>query len=241
MAVLAGNVGGRALPDPKSGGGWMLAEGAGVASPVTFGPRAERCIAAGRVWCPVGARNISAGERLVRSLRVRSRRRFPAISARYACIVANGEPEVPVDVEEYLAWLSASSGQWGRAVDLAGTDSAAAVRYLDQAAARAAARLRMKVEERTGDGPGTAEQVKARLMATFPDARVAPLDDGLRLTVPVPVTRARRIVLDVEFGTPTESRVPVRLRGFGMEGRRSREPTRDVTDRAWAAITSDGT
>jgi hypothetical protein len=84
----------------------------------------------------------------------------------------------------------------------------------------------MKLEERTGDGPGTAEQVKARLIATFPDARVQPSGDGLLLTVPVPVTRARRIVLDVQFGTPTESRVPVRLRGFGMEGKRSREPTR---------------
>src|ERR1700722_20630453 len=104
---------------------------------------------------------------LVRGLRVRSRPRFPAIAARYACIVANGEPEVPVDIEQYLAWLSASAGEWGRAVDMAGTDTAAAGRYLDRAAARAAARLRMKVEERTGDGPGPAEQVKARLIA-FP-------------------------------------------------------------------------
>jgi hypothetical protein len=146
-----------------------------------------------------------------------------------------------VDIEQYLAWLSASPAQWGHAVDLAGTDTAAAGRYLDQAAARAAARLRMTVEERTGDVPGTAEQVKARLIATFPDARVEPSDDGLRLTVPIPVTRARRIVLDAQFGAPTESRVPVRLRGCGMEGRRSRKATQEVTDRAWAAITSDGT
>jgi hypothetical protein len=34
--------------------------------------------------------------------------------------------------------------------------------YLHRSAARAAARLKMKVEERTGDAPGTAEQVKAR-------------------------------------------------------------------------------
>ena len=155
--------------------------------------------------------------------------------------MANGEPEVPADIEQYLAWLSASSGQWGRAVDLAGADTGAAARYLDRAAARAAARLKMKAEERAGDGPGTAEQVRARLIAAFPDAKVTPSGDGLLLTVPVPVTRARRIVLDVQFGTPTESRVPVRLRGFGMEGRRSREPTQKMTDRAWAAITSDGT
>jgi hypothetical protein len=178
----------------------------------------------------------------VYSLRVRSRQRFPAIAGRYADIVANGDPEIPVDIEEYLAWLSASSGQWGRAVDLAGSDAAAARRYLDRAGARAAARLRMTVEERTGDGPGTAEHVKARLLATFPDAGVSPAGDGLRLTAPVPVTRAHRIVLDAQFGTPTESRVPVRLRGFGMEGkRRSRKPTQEVTDRAWAAIMSDGT
>ena len=174
-------------------------------------------------------------------MRVRSGPRFPAIAGHYACVVANGEPEVPVDIEQYLAWLSASAGEWGRAVDMAGTDTAAAGRYLDRAAARAAARLRMKVEERTGDGPGTAEQVKARLIATFPDARVQPSGDGPLLTVPVPVTRARRIVLDVQFGTPTQSRVPVRLRGFGMEGRRSREPTQKMTDRAWVAITSDST
>jgi hypothetical protein len=59
--------------------------------------------------------------------------------------------------------------------------------------------------------------------------------------VPVIATRAQRIVVDVEFGAPTESAVPVRMRGFGMEGRFSRKPTQTVTDRAWAAITSGGT
>ena len=125
-------------------------------------------------------------------------------------------------------------------MDLAGADPEAGGEYLHRAAARAAARLKVKVEERTGDAPGTAEQVRARLIAAFPKARVAPSGDGLRLLVPVIATRARRIVVDVEFGTPTESRVPVRLRGFGMEGPISRKPTRTVTDRAWAAITSDG-
>lgn len=163
------------------------------------------------------------------------------MAALYAWIVPDGEPEVPVDIEEYLAWLSASSGQWGRAVDLAGTDPAAARQYLDRAAARAAARLKMKVGERTGDAPGTAEQVKARLIAAFPKAGITLLGGRLTLTVPVPVARAHRVVLDVQFGAPTESRVPVRLRGFGMERRRrsSRKPTQEVTDRAWAAITSD--
>jgi hypothetical protein len=74
-------------------------------------------------------------------------------------------------VAGHLAWLSASSGQWGRAVDLAGADTGAAAQYLDRAAARAAARLKMKVEERTGDAPSTAEQVKARLIAAFPKAK----------------------------------------------------------------------
>jgi hypothetical protein len=164
----------------------------------------------------------------------------PAIVGRYACAVSNGEPEVPADIERYLARLSASAGRWGRAVDLAGTDPEAGAQYLHRAAARAAARLKLKVEERAGDAPGTAEQVKARLIAAFPKARVAPSGDGLRLLVPVIATRAQRIVVDVEFGTPTESRVPVRMRGFGLEGRISRKPTKTVTDRAWAAITSDG-
>jgi hypothetical protein len=155
-------------------------------------------------------------------------------------MVSNGKPEVPADIELYLARNSASAGQWGRAVDLAGADPEAGGKYLHRAAARAAARLKMKVEERTGDVPGTAEQVKARLIAAFPKARVAPSGDRLRLLVPVIATRARRIVVDVEFGAQTESRVPVRMRGFGMEGWISRKPTQTVTDRAWAAITSEG-
>jgi hypothetical protein len=156
----------------------------------------------------------------------------------------NGEPGVPADIGQYLARLSVRGGPLGRAVDGAAVDPKAAAADLDRAAARAAARLRTKVEERAGDVPGTAEQVTARLMAAFPQARVVPAGDragdSLRLTVPVRVTRAQRIVLDVEFGAPTPSRVPVRLRGFGMEGRISSKPTRTVTDRAWAAITSDG-
>jgi hypothetical protein len=154
-------------------------------------------------------------------------------------MVANGKPEVPAYIELYLARLSASAGQWGRAVDLAGADPEAGGQHLHTAAARAAARLKMKVEERTGDARGPAEQVKARLIAAFPKARVAPSGDGLRLLVPVIATRAQRIVVDVEFGATTESRVPVRMRGFGMEGRISRKPTQTVTDRAWAAITSE--
>ena len=98
-------------------------------------------------------------------------------------MVANGKPEVPAYIELYLARLSASAGQWGRAVDLAGADPEAGGQHLHTAAARAAARLKVKVEERTGDARGTAVQVKARLIAAFPKARVAPSDDGLRLLV----------------------------------------------------------
>lgn len=89
----------------------------------------------------------------------------PAIAGRYPCTVSNGKPEVPADIELYLARLSASAGRWGRAVDLTGADPEAGGQYLHRAAARAAARLTLKVEERTGDAPGTAEQVKARLIA----------------------------------------------------------------------------
>jgi hypothetical protein len=149
------------------------------------------------------------------------------------------QPEVPAEIAQYLARLSVPAGQLGRVVDGASERPEAAGRDLDQAAARAAARLKIKVEERAGDAPGRVEDVTARLTAAFPQARVAPEGDGLRLTVPVRATRAQRIVLEVEFGAPTGARVPVRLRGFGMEGRISSQPTRTVTDRAWAAITSD--
>lgn len=152
----------------------------------------------------------------------------------------NGEPEVTAEIGQYLARLSVPAGQLGRAVDAASASPQAATQDLDRAAARAAVRLKTRAEERTGDAPGTAQQVTARLMAAFSKVRVVTADDSLRLSVPVRVTRAQRIVLDLEFGAPTQSRVPVRLRGFGMEGRFSRKPAKTVTDRAWAAITSDG-
>ena len=147
---------------------------------------------------------------------------------------------MPAETGQYLARLSVPAGQLGRAVDGASANPAGAAQDLDRSAARAAARLKTKVEERTGDAPGTAQQVTTRLIAAFPKARVMPAGDSLRLLVAVRVTRAQRIVLDVQFGAPTQSQVPVRLRGFGMEGRISRRPTKTVTDRAWAAITSDG-
>jgi hypothetical protein len=73
-------------------------------------------------------------------------------------------------------------------MELASDGTGAGAQYLERAGARAAARLTMKVEERSGHAPGTEEQVKSRLIAAFPEARVVPAD-LLRLTVPVRVTR----------------------------------------------------
>ena len=131
--------------------------------------------ASGRACTP----SQSAGHRVSGQLGGEQPTRVPAMAARYACMVPNGKPELPVDIELYLAQLSASAKHWGHAVDLAAADAGAGVQYLDRAAARAAARLKMKVEERTGDAPGTAEQVRARLIAAFPKARVAPSGDRL--------------------------------------------------------------
>jgi hypothetical protein len=153
--------------------------------------------------------------------------------------VPKGKPEIPADIELYLARLSVLAGKWGRAADLASDDAQAGAQYLDQAAARLAKRLKMKAEERTGEAPGTPDQVKTRLMTAFPEAGVTSADDRLRLIVPVRVTRAHRVILDVTFGAPAQSRVPVRLRGFAVEGRIGRRPTRAVTDRACAAIRPD--
>jgi hypothetical protein len=85
--------------------------------------------------------------------------------------MSDAEPRVPAEIGQYLARLSVPAGQLGRVVDGASASPETAVRDLDAAAARAAARLKTKVEERTGDTPGPADQVKARLMAAFPQAR----------------------------------------------------------------------
>jgi len=104
--------------------------------------------------------------------------------------------------------------------------------------------LRTKVEERSGDAPGTPDQVAARLSAAFPRATRLPAAGHARLAVPIGVTGLQQIVIDLEFG-PAEVvadsvRVPVRLRGFGKEGLINRKPTRAVTDQAWSAVMSEG-
>ena len=158
------------------------------------------------------------------------------------------EPEVPPEIEDYLIGLSAHAGQLGGAIGsaaagaIAGPGAAAgASRGGARGGARGAARLKTKVEQRSGDVPGTAEQVTARLTAAFPKAKVLPAGDHVRLAVPVGATGLQQIVIDAELGPSDGARVHVRLRGFGKEGLISRKPTRTVTEQAWAAITSGAT
>ena len=135
------------------------------------------------------------------------------------------EPEVPPEIEDYLVGLSAHAGEIGGSAGARG-------------GAWGAARLKTKVEQRSGDAPGTAEQVTARLTAAFPKAKPLPVGDHLRLAVPVGVTGLQQIIIDAELGPGDGTRVPVRLRGFGKEGLISRKRTRRVADQAWAAIMS---
>ncbi len=145
------------------------------------------------------------------------------------------EPEVPAEIEDYLIGVAVRAGQIGGSVG-GRAGSAGAVR----GGARTAARMKTKVELRSGDAPGTVEQVTARLTGAFPKAGALPAGEHIRLAVPFGLTGLQQVVLDAEFGQPSESHVPVRLRGFGKEGLITRKPTRTVTDQAWAAIMSDG-
>jgi hypothetical protein len=160
--------------------------------------------------------------------------------------MANPEPEVPAEIEGYLIDLCARAGQIGGAIGgiaagaIAGPGAAAgAGRGGARGGARGAARLRTKVEERTGDVPGTADQAAARLTAAFPRAQPLPAGGGVRLAVPVGATGLQQIILDAEFGPAGDAAVYVRLRGFGKEGLINRKPTRTVTDQAWAAVLAD--
>ena len=155
--------------------------------------------------------------------------------------------EVPAEIEAYLVGLSAHAGQIGGAF---GSVAAGAIggpgaalgagRGGARGGAWGAARLKTKVEQRSGAAAGTTEQVAARLIAAFPKAIALPTAGRVRLAVPVGVTGLQQIVIDAEFGPANESSVQVRLRGFGKEGLISRKPTRTVTEQAWAAIMSTG-
>lgn len=170
-------------------------------------------------------------------------------------VMAVDRAEVPAEIEQFLIGLSARAGQIGGTVgslaagSIAGPGAAGAGlaggRGGARGGARGAARLPTKVEERSGDVPGTPEQVAARLAAAFPRAVRLPAEGRVRLAVPVGATGLQQVVIDLEFG-PAEShaspgRVPVRLRGYGKEGLISRKPTRTVTDQAWSAVTSEAT
>jgi hypothetical protein len=93
-------------------------------------------------------------------------------------------PEVPAEIEEFLIGLSVRAGQIGGRIG----GGAAGARGGARGGARSAARLPTKVEERSGDVPGTSEQVVARLTAAFPRATRLPAEDRVRLAVSVGVT-----------------------------------------------------
>lgn len=156
-------------------------------------------------------------------------------------------PEVPAEIEEFLIGLYARAGQIGGGVGgaigggLAGGFGGG--RGGARGGARGAARMPTKVEERSGDVPGSPEQVVARLTAAFPRASRLPANGNVRLAVPVGVTGLQQIVIDLEFRS-TDShdgfgQVRVLLRGFGKEGIISSKPTRTVTDKAWSAVLAD--
>ena len=160
-------------------------------------------------------------------------------------------PDVPADIEAFLIGLYMRAGQMGGAIGGGaaglivghGGAATAAGRGGARGGARGAARMATKVEERSGDAPGTPDQVMARLAAAFPKATRLPAGNHARLAVPVGVTGLQQIVIDLEF-RPAGNRedpgcVGVRLRGFGKEGLINRKPTRAVTDQAWSAIIAE--
>ena len=116
-------------------------------------------------------------------------------TARYPPCMSREEPEVPPEIEDYLVGLSAHAGEIGGSAGARG-------------GAWGAARLKTKVEQRSGDAPGTAEQVTARLTAAFPKAKPLPVGDHLRLAVPVGVTGLQQIIIDAELGPVTARACP---------------------------------
>lgn len=140
-------------------------------------------------------------------------------------------PEVPAEVEQYLIGLYAHAGRVGGELGHWGGGGGGAA-----GAAFTAKRLKTKVEEHTGQVPGTVSEAVGRLTAAFPDAQQLPAADRLRLAVPVGLTGLQQIVMDAEFYPAGPAASNVRLRGFGKEGVISRSPTRKVTDQAWAAL-----
>ena len=115
------------------------------------------------------------------------------------------EPEVPPEIEDYLVGLSAHAGEIGGSAGARG-------------GAWGAAWLKTKVEQRSDDAPGTAEQVTARLTAAFPKAKPLPVGDHLRLAVPVGVTGLQQIIIDAELGPVTARACPSGSAGSARRG-----------------------
>jgi hypothetical protein len=151
----------------------------------------------------------------------------------YASDMSESGAKVPPEIEDYLIGVAVSAGQIGGAIG-----GAAGSRGGARGGARGASHLKTKIEQRSGDVPGSSEQVTARLTRAFPKAKPLPAGDHVRLAVPVGLTGLQQIIVDAEFSPVDGTRVHVALRGFGKEGLISRKPTRTVTDQAWAAITS---
>jgi hypothetical protein len=142
--------------------------------------------------------------------------------------------QVPPEIEDFLTALFARAGQIGGAIGGGSAGSRGGAR----GGARGAARLKTKVEERSGDVPGNADQVTTRLTSAFPKANRLAAGNHVRLAVPLGVTGLQQIIIDAELSPAEGKSMHVLLRGFGKEGLLSRNPTRSVTDQAWAAMTS---
>jgi hypothetical protein len=143
--------------------------------------------------------------------------------------------EVPEDVEKYLIELYGNAGRLGGAVGT-GREGAIGGGWGGKLGARL---LRTKVERRSGEAPGTPEEVVARVLAAHEDTGRLPAEDGrTRLVVPVGLTGLQQIVVDLEFGAATEAGVHVQVTGYGKEGLINRSPTRKVTDRVWEAASA---
>ena len=140
------------------------------------------------------------------------------------------KPDVPEAVEKYLIGLYGNAGRMGGAI---GDGLPGAIG--GGAGGKLAARLmRTKVERRSGEVPGTPEEIVARVLAANEGAERLQADRML-LAVPVGLTGLQQIVVDLEFGSATSAGVHLQVTGYGKEGLINRSPTRKVTDRVWEA------
>lgn len=146
--------------------------------------------------------------------------------------VAAKDPRVPVEVEDYLIALCARAGRIGGS---AGSARGGAGAF---GAAWAATWMKTKVEERSGNVPGTPDEVAARLAAAFPKAKPLPAAGCLRLAVPIGITGLQQIIINLDIAPAGPGGVHALLRGYGKEGLFSTHPTVQTVDRAWSAVQS---